>query len=239
MESNREGETAESSIRSCKAILDLQTIINEQLQEGIGNSAWIKHNIERIVPILRTLDRQLTLSPAIIHDTVRIYLNGIRERLTINRNIDAFVSAALYAAFRANGNPINVAEVARAIHIPIIEIMKLYRIIQYELFPEMNLSVKGVTTNRYIEKYIPLLNLSAETCKKSIEIFESARNNGMAIAGKDPRGFAGAAIYLAMQVTLDYTNQNKIAEIAMISTYTLRARIREMKSFVRMDMINP
>jgi transcription initiation factor TFIIB len=54
--------------------------------------------------------------------------------------------------------------------------------------------------------------------------------NGLRRAGKDPRGFAASALYMAAKPTPHRKTQQEVSDIAKITEVTLRSRSKEIKN---------
>jgi len=84
-------------------------------------------------------------------------------------------------------------------------------------------------------KFVPViaskLDVSRETDRLTVEILREAQEKKMLI-GKDPRGIAAAALYMACKANEEGCTQKEIAEAAGSTDVTMRNRIRDLENVV-------
>jgi transcription initiation factor TFIIB len=95
----------------------------------------------------------------------------------------------------------------------------------------MGVKIKHFGAGRYIDKFIQELKLSMDTRNKAVELLKIAKKNGMPTQGKDPKGLAAAAIYIASKLLGENRTQNEIAELSHITEVTLRMRAKDLKKY--------
>jgi transcription initiation factor TFIIIB Brf1 subunit/transcription initiation factor TFIIB len=87
-------------------------------------------------------------------------------------------------------------------------------------------------SSSYIDRYCEELGVSEEVYERAHEITEICSEAGIA-GGKDPGGWAAAAIYLAATEYDERITQSKIADAANVSEVTIRNRYHEQRDAVR------
>jgi len=174
--------------------------------------------------------------PEYISETAwRIYIEVAKKKLTMGRSIDGFVAASLYAAIRIHEFPQILEEISdRAMISRKVVVHSLGLILRYVL-PELNLNYKPISPEQLIFKFSNELGLPLEIQKNALQLFSNSVKKEISQIGKDPKGLAASAIYLAARKTKDRKTQTEIAEIAKITEVTLRTRIKEIKS--KLDLI--
>ncbi len=63
-----------------------------------------------------------------------------------------------------------------------------------------------------------------------MKIFSDSNRKGLPISGRDPRGFAASAIYMAAKPTEHRITQSEVSKVAKITEVTLRSRIKDIKA---------
>ena len=67
--------------------------------------------------------------------------------------------------------------------------------------------------------------------KASCLIIEKARESGFNSAGKDPKGIAAAAIYIASKICNENRTQKEISKLAKVTEVTLRMRVKDLQMY--------
>jgi transcription initiation factor TFIIB len=199
--------------------------IHRSLTTSYERNLWIA------LPNLQRLQERLNLPDAVSEDALRIYTNAVKKKLTMGRSIDTLLCAAIFAALRVHGIPRTIEEILKVAELPKKIVIKSYRLILQKILPEMNLRVSQFGPKRYVETFIEELKLTMDTRNKAIELLEAAVKNKMPMEGKDPKGLAAAAIYIATKFTGEPRTQNEIAHLSHITEVTLRMRAKELKVY--------
>lgn len=153
-----------------------------------------------------------------------IYRKALEMDLIRGRSIDAFVAASLYAACRMNNVPRQLRAVARESKREYKEVSMTYRMI----IEELSLKPPIDKPQKYIPELAQNLEIPRQTEIKANEILRDAGRE-KALVGKDPRGIAAAALYLASELCGERVVQSKIAKAAKTTEVTLRTRYRGLK----------
>ncbi len=62
-----------------------------------------------------------------------------------------------------------------------------------------------------------------------MRLLKTSSKKGLSTNGKDPKGFAASAIYMAARSTKHRKTQTEISDIARITEVTLRTRVKDIK----------
>ncbi|MCW4049176.1 MAG: transcription initiation factor IIB [Candidatus Bathyarchaeota archaeon] len=157
-----------------------------------------------------------------------IYRKALKMDLIRGRSIDAFVAATIYAACRRTNVPRTLKEISTASTREHSEVARTYRL----LLREMNLKMPVDDPLKFIPGIASKLNLKRDTERKAVKILEKARKS-RGLSGKDPRGLAAAALYMASINNDDRRVQKKVAEAAGTTEVTLRNRLRGLEAIMK------
>jgi transcription initiation factor TFIIB len=156
-----------------------------------------------------------------------IYRKALQHDLIRGRSIDAFVAASLYAACRANQIPRPLKRIAQASTREHSEVARSYRLLVRELKLRMPID----DPMKFVPSIASKLNLRNDTEIHAIEILRRAKER-QGLSGKDPRGLAAAALYMACLETDDKRVQKDVAAAAGTTEVTLRNRLRGLESIL-------
>ena len=198
--------------------------IQNSLISGIERNFW------EAKPKMKQFVFKLNI-PEYIHETAwKIYTVAVKKKLTRGRSIEGFIAASLYIAIRVHEFAKILEEISNMVMIPRKLVVRSLSILLREVLPELNLSYKPIGVKQLIFKFGNELGLSLEIQKNALNLFSNSSKVGLSINGKDPRGLAASALYLATKKTKDRKTQTEVANLAKITEITLRTRIKEIKS---------
>ncbi len=182
-----------------------------------------KRNLAVAMTELHRISSQLSIPYSIRETSAVIYRKALRKRLTRGRTILGMIAASLYLACRVHQVPRPLEEVCDQIHITRKELSLCVRlIIRY-----LNLKIPFSSPIDFIHRFGTELDLPGEAKKKAIDILTMAKEQRLTI-GKDPKGMAAAAIYVASILTGARRTQLEIARTARVTEVTVRNRYKEM-----------
>lgn len=195
----------------------------------------IERNFWEAKPKMKLIVSKLNI-PEYIHETAwKIYSIIAKKKLTMGRSIEGFIAASIYVAIRVHEFPKTLEDVSETAMIARKTIIHSLSLIIREILPELNLTYKPISVKQLIFKFGNELDLSMEIQNKALNIISKSLEVGLSTNGKDPRGFAASAIYLAAKSSDQRLTQSEIAKAAKITEVTLRTRIKDLKS--RMKLI--
>lgn len=208
--------------------LDYETQRRMRRLQRQDNRSKINETHARNLSIaMAELDRMasdLHLPPHVKENAALIYRRSLKKDLIRGRSIDAFVAASVYAACRILKVPRPLKEVTKASKRLHSEVAMTYRLIHKEL--KLKPPVDGPF--KFIPSIAAKLEIKQPTEQLAVSILRKA-DETKALTGKDPRGLAAAALYMACQETKEKRVQRVIAKAAGTTEVTLRNRYRGLK----------
>lgn len=153
-----------------------------------------------------------------------IYRKALKQDLIRGRSIDAFVAASLYAACRIMRVPRPLKTVSKASTRQHSEVSRTYRL----LLKEFNLKMPIDDPMKFIPSIASKLKIRRDTEQAAIDVLIRARAK-RGLSGKDPRGIAAAALYMACLEKDDKRIQKEVARAAGTTEVTLRNRLRGLE----------
>jgi transcription initiation factor TFIIB len=157
-----------------------------------------------------------------------IYRRALKADLIRGRSIDAFVAASLYAACRKLRVPRPLKEISKASTREHPEVSRSYRLLHREL--KMKMPVDDPM--KFVSGIASKLNVRQSTQHKAVDILRMARER-QGLSGKDPRGIAAAALYMACLDNDDKRIQKDVAAAAGTTEVTLRNRLRGLEETLK------
>jgi transcription initiation factor TFIIB len=180
-----------------------------------------------LLKAMSELDRvtdKIHLPKSIKEKAAVIYRRALEEGLVKGRSILAIVTASLYAACRLTETPRSLEDLADKTLMKKREIARSYRL----LLRKQKLKMPIDTSSKYVSKIASETDLETKIEFKAIEILEQARKI-KATTGKNPRGIAAAALYMASQLEGGKVTQKELAKASDVTEVTVRNRYKELK----------
>ncbi len=174
----------------------------------------------------KELDRladNLHLSRTVRETTMVIYKRALTKDLIRGRSIRAMMTAALYATCRIMHVPRSPEQISKEANIDSKEINRDYRL----LWKELELQIPLAKYSIHIERIAGNLDISMKSQQFAWEIIQKAQEKRIT-AGKDPKGLAAAALYIACIECGEKRSQGEIANIAGVTEVTIRNRYPEL-----------
>jgi len=190
----------------------------------------IERNFWEAKPKMKQLTSKLNIPEYIYETAWKIYTLTAKKKLTMGRSIEGFIAASLYVAIRVHEFPKVLEEICDAAMIPRKSIIHSLGLLLKEILPELNLSYKPISVKQLIFKFGNELGLPIEIQKNALYLVSITSKMGLSLIGKDPKGLAASAIYLAVKSTNKRMTQTEIAKAAKITEVTLRSRIKDFKN---------
>jgi len=162
------------------------------------------------------------------------YRKALDKKLIRGRSIIAMVPACLYAACRETGISRTLQEVADASLVDKKEVARCYRL----LLKEMDVQMPVPDPIKHISQIAEKIGISQRTQGSAIQILHQAKAKKIH-AGKDRRGLAAAALYIACSENNEQkkgpygfmgpVTQKNIADAAGVTEVTVRNRYKELE----------
>lgn len=87
------------------------------------------------------LQKRLGITDLVAEDALRIYVQTVKEKLTMGLSIDTLLSASIFAALQVHGIPRTAEEIINIAQIPKKELIKSYRLLLMEILPMLGMKV--------------------------------------------------------------------------------------------------
>ncbi|MHA1519918.1 MAG: transcription initiation factor IIB [Promethearchaeota archaeon] len=198
-----------------------------KIQGSLINS--IERNFWESRPKLSALCQKLQIPDFIQESAWKIYSDVAKQKLTMGRSIESFVTASLYAAIRIHDFPRLLEEIVEVAMIPLRSVHRSLGLIVRMVLPKMHLRYHPISPNPLIYRFGAELDLSITTQKFAYDLLKSASKRGLRKMGKDPKGIAAAVLYLAAKQKGERKTQTQIASVARITEVTLRTRAKQIR----------
>jgi transcription initiation factor TFIIB len=175
--------------------------------------------------LLDKLKDKLGLTPSVVEKTAYTYRKVQEAGLIRGRTIGAVLVACLYISCRELGVSRTIDELAEASNIRRKAIAKIYREIVFHLQRKM----PQVNCFQCIDKIANKIQLNERTIRHARDLMKKVLELEFS-AGKDPMGFAGAVLYVSLQMDGKTIRQIDIAEAAGVTEVTIRNRAKDLKN---------
>jgi len=207
---------------SHETIQDMRRLQRQDNRSKVNESTM--RNLSVAMAELDRLTSALNLTVVVKEDAAVIYRRALKNDMIRGRSIDSFIAASLYAACRILGVPRPLKTVADESKRSHKEVSATYRM----LLRELGLKIPLDNPLMYVSKLAHILEIPRQTELHAIEILGEAKKVH-ALTGKDPRGVAAAALYLASELAGERVVQRRVAKAAETTEVTLRNRYRGLK----------
>lgn len=198
-----------------------------RLQRRDNRSKINESDTRNLLIAMSELDRiisEVNLTVTVKEEAAVIYRRALKAKLIRGRSIDAFIAASIYAACRVLGIPRPLKDISEASKRDHGEVGRSYR----KLLMDLKLRPPVDDPFKFLPNICAKLGADPWLEHDATDILRRAQKL-RAISGKDPRGVAGAAIYMASQRKGVRFVQRVVAEAAGTTSVTLRNRYRGLK----------
>ena len=148
-----------------------------------------------------------------------------KRKMLAGRISTTFSAACLYASCRENGISKTLTEFAEVSFARKSDLGAYYRVIIWELDIKPKVMSPTSYLSRIATNTVPSLSVTVQ--KQAMELLESYEDK----AGKDPMGFAAAALYYVAKLKNLKHSQRALCMAAGITEVTMRNRVDELRGF--------
>lgn len=192
------------------------------------NRAQVRSKIERnriyAFSEIRRLTAALDLPQSIRERACVLFERAQQEDLLRGRSIEGFAAAVVYANCRADRLSRSRNEILEAARSSAQELKNAYDALNREL----GLETGPIHPAEYIPRYASKLDAPETVEHRALELAKFAQSEGL-VTGRNPCGVAGGCLYAAA-VELEYSlTQGSIAEVADVSTVTIRGTYQTLQ----------
>ncbi|MBL7079368.1 transcription initiation factor IIB [Candidatus Bathyarchaeota archaeon] len=185
-------------------------------------------NLSIAMAELDRLSTVLSIPKMVKESAAFIYRQALKADLIRGRSIDAFVAASLYAACRRRKVPRPLKEISKVSTREHSEVSRSYRLLHRELKLKMPID----DPMKFVSGIASKLHVRPTTERYAVDILKRARER-KGLSGKDPRGIAAAALYMACIEMDDKKIQKDVASAAGTTEVTLRNRLKGLEAVLR------
>ena len=201
---------------------------SEELKRAVrwqSRLTWTKKNRLIAFNEIKRICTNLALPRLVAETAATLYKKVQKKKILRGRSINGFVGACVYAACRINKIPRSVVEIYEQMHYTTDRDIRIcYRV----LLNELNLKVPKLNPIQLMPRYASQLNIHQTVITKAEQILLNAQGK-LRTAGKDPKGYIAASLYIACQQLGEHRSQKQIASVCNITEVTLRSRIKEFQ----------
>jgi transcription initiation factor TFIIB len=201
-----------------------------QIRSRVHSS--VDRNLSQAMSEIRKLSSQLGLKKSITELAAMLYRKLIVKRLVRSRSIDALAAASVYAALRLREMPRSLKEIGRYSFQDWKVIARCYRI----LVQKLKLRMPVPDPMNYVPKFITKLGVPGEMQETVLDVLQDAKDHGRLLVGRDPKGIAAGALYIASILTDNRVTQREIAAVAGVTEVTVRNRYKELVKELEIEM---
>ena len=191
----------------------------------------VDRNLAQAMEELDRLSDKSYISGPVKEKAAVIYRKALDKGLVRGRSIVAIVAASLYAACRITGTPRTLREIAEASFVDKKDVARGYRLLLRCLKVQMPLA----DPLTYISRIAERTGISGQTQGLAFKFLQEAKRK-RAVAGKDPKGLAAAALYIACRQRNEKKTQKDIAGAAGVTEVTVRNRYKSLKRKLALEI---
>jgi transcription initiation factor TFIIB len=140
------------------------------------------------------------------------------------------VVCAVYIAFQRESNEYRFRDITSTTTFDSISIARTYRL----LVDELNIDLDPANPHEFVSRFADSLGVDDETEARAHEIATESVEEGLH-SGVNPAGIAAGAVYLADSDRYAGLTQREVAEVAGVSTVTIRNRFHEQAELLGVD----
>jgi transcription initiation factor TFIIB len=201
-----------------------------KIQGSLVNS--LERNYWEARPKMNALGTKMNIPDYIMETAWKVYSEVAKQKLTMGRSIDGFVTAAVYTAIRIHDFPRLLEEIVDVAMLPLRSVHRSLGLVVRKVLPILNMRYKPISPEPLVYRFGNDLNLSINVQKKAADMLRDSLKRGLKKMGKDPKGLAAAALYIAAKASTERLTQTEIADAARITEVTLRTRAKQIKQFL-------
>lgn len=186
-----------------------------------------KRNLSIAMSDLDRLAEKLHLPDNVKEKSAIYYRRALKKDMIRGRSIEDFVAASVYAACRKAEVPRPLETVSKVSTQDHHDVARTYRLMVEELGIKM--PVDGPM--KYVPRIASELDIGPGVERNSMKMLKRASERNI-LVGKDPRGAAAAALYIACRKNGEKRTQRELAESAGTTEVTLRNRMKDLKEIL-------
>ncbi|MDG5776814.1 transcription initiation factor IIB [Haloarculaceae archaeon H-GB2-1] len=196
-------------------------------QKRIRTRGSNEQNLRFALSEIQRMASSLDVPRSVRESAATLYRQALVEDLLRGRSIESVSSACLYGACREADIPRSLEEMSEIARVERIDIGRAYRAVAAAL----DLEFEPIDPRRFVPRFASQLDLSEDVRTDAHSIIEDCTSRGLH-SGKSPTGVAAAALYNASIRCGEKRTQQEIADVAHVTTVTIRKRYQEQREVI-------
>ncbi len=184
----------------------------------------VDKSLATAISIISLAGSKLMLPRSVRKEAAYIYRRALENDLVKGRSVIPMVAGAVHIASRIMNVPRALEEISEAFNVSTKELGKSSRF----LMRELKIKVLPADPANYVPKLCTTLGLSPKIQSIATKVINEVKKRGLTV-GKDPKGTAAAAVYIACKIARERRTQRGLAEAAGVTEVTVRNRFKELK----------
>lgn len=192
-------------------------------QRRVRISDYYERNLAVALSEMTKIASSLSLPRNILETASVTYRKAVKKRLIRGKSVQEISAASVYIACRQCGLARTLDEIALASSVSKKKVGRSYRY----LLKELDYFIPPVKPRQYVAKFSNQFRIQGNVEKIASKILVAASELKLT-CGREPKGIAAAASYIASALIGEQMTQREIAEIAQVTEVTIRNRYKEM-----------
>lgn len=199
---------------------------------SLNESKAVERSLQTGMAIIDQAAYYLNLDDKIKLQSVEIFDELCRRKLTRGRSIYHIVLASIYSVCRLNLLPITISDIALVTKTPRKDIARTFRLI----LNKAKITLPPLQPSVFIERYSKEVEATSITKDLALLMLELAKERRL-ITGRDPSIVAAALIYTASLYTKNGITQNELADRALATPVSIRNYYKNFLNNVNHEII--
>lgn len=191
--------------------------IHSNVEEWTRFDSKKTQNQAHLLGDVRRICDRLGLEGDLVDRACRLASEGHNANLACGRSIEVVATAAVLATCREQGLPVTASQLTEWAD---VNQSLLYRV-YHEVVDEAGVKPTLVEPVEYVPQLVSELELSSAVEQEARELALEAQAEVIHV-GRDPKGFAGSAVYAVGKRHEYWTTQPDVADAADVSVVTIR-----------------
>ena len=192
-----------------------------EYDQRIHLTGTYQKNLINALSDMNNIQIKLSLPESVVEFAAYIFRKASERRLIQGRTIKGMVGACVYLACRNGDIARSMADIARVLNIGKKNLSNCYRL----LLIQFEIKVPPPNPLTAVSRIANLVGYTEKTKRMAILILEKEKSLGE-FAGKEPNGFAAAALYVVGTYNGEKISQQSLAKASGTTGVTIRNRIK-------------
>lgn len=198
--------------------------IHSNVEEWTRFDSKKTQNQAHLLGDVRRICDRLGLEGDLVDRACRLASEGHDADLAYGRSIEVVAAAAVLATCREHGLPVTASQLTEWADVNQSLLYQIY----HEVVDESNVQPTLIEPVEFVPQLVSELELSPEVEQEARELALEAQADAIHV-GRDPKGFAGSAVYAVGKRHEYWTTQPDVADAADVSVVTIRNNRDELQ----------